>query len=179
MPDQTEQRRGRIPLNSFLSDFRSSLTDHELRERYGLSARNFISLIKSLLERNIISTEDLARRKEMAVKRDLAKESEFLSGLFICPNCSHPHPVRFEVCPACGIQIVESDEQKPQEVSITTSGDHLYVQDGGGDEIEVTVSEDDELPPTELIPAMPEPEKTGSQKSPSLVRSFLSKLKKK
>jgi hypothetical protein len=149
MPDQTQDSRGKVPLKPFLADFRSSLTDHELRQKYELSAAGFVSLIKALLAQNLITTDDLAKRREMAVQRDLAKQSKFLSGLSICPHCNHPSPVPFRRCPACG---AEASEPAPEEESLSalsTSGDHVYLGDEDEDvEVEVIVDEDEETSQT-------------------------------
>jgi hypothetical protein len=169
MSDKTEPPRGKVPLNQFLADFRSKLTDHELREKYELSAKAFISLIKALLAKTIITPADLEKRKVMAVQRDLAKESEFLSGLYICPNCSHPHPQPFERCPACGAK--PGDYMPQQEVldPLSTSGAHFYVDDNRTERVQKRETKgpdtpgsrkpggrrpeekDDDYPPTEEI----------------------------
>ena len=53
-------------------------------QRYGLSARSFVNLVTTLMKKNLITKKDLDKRKEIAVQRDLAKESQFLSSLYIC-----------------------------------------------------------------------------------------------
>jgi hypothetical protein len=177
MPDQIEQQTGKIPLKDFLADFRSDLTDKELREKYNLPARAFVSLIKALLARRLVTPDDLAWRKRMAEQRDMAKESKFLSGLFICPNCSHPHPQPFDRCPACGAN--PSDFQPTWdggESAVPKTGEFIEVE---AEEMELT--EDTEVvEDSEEIEETPEPkpqdEKTSAMKS---VRSFLSKFKKK
>lgn len=150
MSDQTQDTRGKVPLKPFLADFRSTLTDHELRQKYELSARGFVSLIKALLDQNLITTDDLTRRREMAVQRDLAKQSKFLSGLSICRHCNHPSPHPFEKCPACGADAVETDSREESLDEMSTSGNHFYV---GPDmeEIEAEVIEEvvDETPSRE------------------------------
>jgi hypothetical protein len=185
MTDQSDQKRGRVPLKSFLCDFRSPLTDAELREKYSLSVRNFVSLIKALLERNLVTPQDLARRNEMTVQRDLAKESEFLSGLYICPHCSHPHPSPFRTCPACGRETGDAFAAQELLQSIFGSpGDHEVATDG---EI-LSADEPQLLDTSELSGSRPEETEKQSQdkekeKSKSsardAVRSFISKLKKK
>ncbi|MGB6066346.1 MAG: hypothetical protein WBG50_16205 [Desulfomonilaceae bacterium] len=202
MSDLSQDRIGKVPLNNFLADFRSILTDHELRQKYELTARGFVSLIKALLARNLITTDDLAKRREMAVQRDLAKESEFLSGLYICRHCSHPSPHPFKKCPACGADAAESPFQ---EESIDSALNSLGQTNAGmeEEEIEVEVIEDtgdtraEETPRSEKTkkssPAKssrknetPRGEEakdttTGRSKPSALgdIRSFLSKLKKK
>ncbi|MBI4962040.1 MAG: hypothetical protein HY913_02070 [Desulfomonile tiedjei] len=128
MADNTEKPRGKVPIREFLADFRSALTDRELREKYGLSARGFVSLIKALLAQNVISSVDLAKRREMSVQRDLARESQFLAGLYICPNCSHPSPQPFARCPACGAP-PPSTSDGPVTGVITPTENHVFVEE--------------------------------------------------
>jgi len=176
MADTPPETRGKIPLNRFLNDFRSNVPDHDLREKYSLSARGFVNLMKTLLARNIVTPDDLAKRREVAVQRDLAKESQFLSGLFICPNCSHPHPERFEQCPACGLKMADVIPQRESRDPLTTSGSHFYVDD----DIE-ELEESEASPEAELAPAKDDEEKAPKEKSSSLgqIRAFLSKFKKR
>ncbi len=126
MTDGTQPGRGNVPLKSFIKDFRSGLNDHDLREKYGLTARGFVALIKALLAKKVINEEDLKKRREIGVQRDLAKESQFLSGLFLCPYCSHPHPKPFLVCPACGADLAQGNETSPSSNSSISSGAQLY-----------------------------------------------------
>jgi len=137
MSDNSSPERGRVPLKAFLSDFRSAMADQELREKYELSPRAFLSLIKALLDRKVISPRDLEWRKEISVQRDQAKEAAFLANLYICPHCGHPSPLPFAKCPACdsdvrdtlGAQGILTDETE------VTEG-HAYVQDVGVEVIE-------------------------------------------
>lgn len=197
MPDPQQPRTGKIPLKDFLNDFRSTTTDADLKKKYQLSARGFVSLIKALLEKGLITPQDLTRRKEMAVQRDLAKESQFLSGLFLCPNCSHPHPGPFDMCPACGVVLGEAHAAEELLDSVfSTTGSHMIVPETDA----VTVTDAETLGDTQLLPSMQdtqlltpedlkrgeeqeetaEPEKPKKKASPlRSVRSFLSKLKKK
>ncbi len=149
MTDPTQDSPGKVPLKPFLADFRSTLTDHELREKYELSAVGFVSLIKALLAQNLINTGDLAKRRELAVQRDLAKQSKFLSGLSICPNCSHPSPHPFEKCPACGADAPGPASQGESLDNVPNSGDFAYVG-ADGEDVEVEIIEDiDEEPSRE------------------------------
>jgi len=149
MTDPTQDSPGKVPLKPFLADFRSTLTDHELREKYELSAVGFVSLIKALLAQNLITTGDLAKRREIAVQRDLAKQSKFLSGLSICPNCSHPSPHPFEKCPACGADAPGPASQEGSLDNVPNSGDFAYVG-ADGEDVEVEIIEDiDEKPSKE------------------------------
>lgn len=151
MADNIESTRGKVPLNNFLADFRSHLTDQELREKYQLSAKAFVSLIKALLSKNIINPADLEKRKIMAVQRDLAKESEFLSGLFICPNCSHPHPKPFERCPACGADPADFLPRQELVDPLSVSGAHFYIQDDKSERVREPEPDETDFPPTEEL----------------------------
>jgi len=188
MDDHTEKPRRKVPIREFLADFRSSRTDRELREKYNLSARGFVSLIKALLQQNIISSVDLAKRREMSVKRDLARESEFLAGLFICRNCSHPSPHPFERCPACGAEAPPASDHEIPGV-ITPTHNHIFVEESPGSvtqETEVLSEADiEEEKPAEGSPRSvaragkrreEDQEKSSAMGS---LRSFFSKLKKK
>jgi hypothetical protein len=129
MAEQTQEKRAKIPLTRFLADYKSGVPDREVMQTYGLSARNLISLIKTLMEKGILSPEDLTKRKQMTEQIELVKEKQFLKGLFICPKCGHPHPQQFEVCPACEAKL--DDYVAPERVvqDVTTTGGHFYVDD--------------------------------------------------
>jgi hypothetical protein len=184
MAENTEKPRAKVPIREFLSDFRSALTDRELREKYKLSARGFVSLIKALLAQEIISSVDLAKRREMSVKRDLARESEFLAGLYICRNCSHPSPIPFDRCPACGANASSAASREVNSI-ITPTENHVLVEESPGSVTQETevISESDieEETPEESVG---EPYKRGARtedKSSAVgsIRSLFSKLKKK
>lgn len=129
MAEQTQDKRARIPLKRFLADYKSGVPDREVMQKYDLSARSLISLIKTLMEKEILSPEDLAQRKQMTEQMELVKERQFLKGLFICPKCGHPHPQQFEVCPACEARL--EDYAAPERVAedVTTTGGYFYVDD--------------------------------------------------
>jgi len=119
--------RLKIPLKRFLADFRSPLDDRELMQRYGLSARSFVNLITTLMKKNVLSKSDLDKRKEVAAQRDLARETQFLSSLYICAHCSHPSPTPFDKCPACGAELKPPSREEELYPPITTSEGHAYV----------------------------------------------------
>lgn len=185
MSDQGKTKTGKVPLKSFLADLKSPLTDAELRQKYRLSARAFISLIKALLGKNLITAQDLAWRKEMTVQKDLAKESQFLSGLYICQNCSHPHPSPFERCPACGAEPGDSfAAQDLLDPVISSTGTHFLVGDHEAEDEpddQDAVLDDEETPTEQSEQQREAPDHKKNRKSSpmSSVRSLFSKLKKK
>ncbi len=143
MADQQGERRGSVPLKAFLADWKAHMSDHDLREKYKLSAQAFIKLIKALIAKGVITPKDLARRKEMTVQRDLAREAEFIAGLFMCPHCGHPSPQRFEECPACGYVMSEAATRTENLIdSLTTQGGRFHVEEEV-EEIEVETDEEE------------------------------------
>lgn len=167
MAENNQDQRQKIPLKRFLADFRSPLDDRELMQRYGLSARSFVNLVTTLMKKNLLDKGDLDKRKEIAVQRDLARESQFLSSLYICQNCSHPSPTPFKRCPACGSELDPSTTQG--EVS---SEGHAYTsQKSVLEEVEV-----EEI--TETEENGNEPQDTGKPSAISSVRSFFSRKEK-
>jgi hypothetical protein len=129
MADPNQETRAKIPLKRFLADYKAGIPDREVMQKYGLSARSLISLIKTLVEKKVLDADDLTRRKAMTEQVELVKEQKFLQGLFICPNCGHPHPQQFDICPACGAN--PADYGQPEQVveDVTTTGGHFYVED--------------------------------------------------
>ena len=188
MADNTEKPRAKVPIREFLSDFRSALTDRELREKYNLSPRGFVSLIKALLAQEIISSVDLAKRRELSVKRDMARESEFLAGLYICPNCSHPSPRPFDRCPACGAQ-PSQDSDRGISSTLTPTQSHVLVEESPGSVTQETeVISDADIEEEEPAGGKEKSVKQtgkgadeGDEKASAMdsLRSIFSKLKKK
>ncbi len=169
MAENNQDQRRKIPLKRFLADFRSPLDDRELMQRYGLSARSFVNLVTTLMQKNLLDKRDLDKRKEIAVQRDLARESQFLSSLYICPNCSHPSPTPFERCPACGSAPDPATQQEEVYPPITTSEGHAYVPPTRVlEEVEV-----EEITETEQNGH--EPDNTRKPSAINSVRSFLSR----
>jgi hypothetical protein len=167
MAENTQDDRRKIPIKKFLSDFRSPLEDRELMQRYGLSARSFVNLVTTLMKKNLITKKDLDKRKEIAVQMDLAKESQFLSSLYICQNCGHPSPIPFKKCPACG---ADSSAPQPEEAypPITTSEGHAYIPPTVAfDEVEVEEITEE--------PNDPQPNNGGKPSTISTVKSFFSR----
>ncbi len=129
MPGQDDAGRPKIPLKTFLADFKGNVSDQELIRKYGLSAQVFAKLIKTLLAKGIVTTQDLQKRRDAAVQRDLEKESEFLAGLYICPNCGHPNPTPFDVCPACGASVDSFSSSRDAMQSLTTPSGSIKIDD--------------------------------------------------
>jgi hypothetical protein len=177
MADQTQQQ-GKVPLQRFLKDFRSPLSDGELRDKYGLSARGFVSLIKALLARGTINQEDLVRRKETAVQRDLAKEHEFLAQLYICPHCGHPHPTPYDRCPACGADTSDAFGTADAALDpLTSTGRHFYPDSPGAErDADAEPQDRGSAPAAEGETAAAQQDTASPFKT---VRSLISKLTKK
>lgn len=142
---QSQARKTRkVEVKSFIIDFRSEMPDHDIMEKHGLTPRAFVQLVKALIARNILVESDLNVRREKAAQRDAAKQSEFLSGLFLCPHCGHPSPVPFEVCPACEAPVHDPGEDESPEASMTSHGKHIVVASGNDDEDDLYLDDDEE-----------------------------------
>ena len=169
MAENNQDPRLKIPLKRFLADFRSPLDDRELMQRYGLSARSFVNLVTTLMNKNLLTKSDLDQRKEVAVQRDLARETQFLSSLYICPHCNHPSPSPFDKCPACGADSKVASREEEVYPPITTSEGHAYVPPTSVlEEVEV-----EEI--TETEPNNHEPQNPGKPSAINSVRSFFSR----
>ncbi len=183
MAVQNGDPRRTVPLKKFLADYRSLLDDRELMEKYGLSARSFVNLIKALVQKNLITSRDLAKRRELAVQRDLVKESQFLSSLYICPHCSHPSPNPFSVCPACGTDTQVDPAADNISGEIETQGTSIYVSPT--DVVESTETSDRRGAAAKTLnneqdtPSDTMADERDSSSALGSVRSFFSKLKKK
>ncbi|MFH0822556.1 MAG: zinc ribbon domain-containing protein [Pseudomonadota bacterium] len=176
MADQTSSTTGKVPLKAFLSDFKSGIPDHELKDKYSLTAKGFVSIIKALLDKKVIGKEDLATRKRIVEQREAAKESAFLQALFLCPHCGHPHPTKFPVCPACGF--TPDDSLPPEEVlvSLTTHHGHFHVQE------ELEVEDDEDIDDGEMEDegsreeSAPPPIPPPDEESPAKKKSLFARL---
>ncbi len=190
MSENPSHSRGKVPLDRFLNDFKSSLSDQELRDRYALTARGFVALIKTLHARKILTQADFEHRRKMAAQRDHEKESQFLSGLFMCPHCNHPHPQQFDVCPACGLEVYADVSPDAGDV-ITTTGSHFFVEDENQPDLpleaDIALDEQsaDHFPPTELLAVeeeseAPQPSEISEPKKNKAgrLRSLLSYIRK-
>jgi hypothetical protein len=195
MTNQPKDSPGRIPLKPFLEDYRSSMSDREIMAKYSLSAQAFVSLIKTLLAQNAITHQEITGRRAAAEQRELAKESQFLAGLHICPYCGHPHPAPFTTCPACGAEVRTPSHVEDVLRSVTSSsGDHILLQEefpppsqeAEPEEVDVIEVDDaDDTEETEQVeiqavirpesPAPTDPSAAKRRSTVDSVRSFLSK----
>jgi hypothetical protein len=198
MTKQPKDSAGRIPLEPFLADYRSSMSDRELMAKYSLSAQAFVGLIKTLLAQKAITQQDITGRRAAAEQRELAKESEFLAGLYICPYCGHPHPSPFTVCPACGAEVRVPSSVKDVLTSMaSSSGNHIVLQEESPPAAQQETEEDEEADvievddlnesgevevetiPEEAAAPPSEPSPTKKRSAVESVRSFFSKAIKK
>jgi hypothetical protein len=130
------------------------MSDHGLREKYNLTAVSYVRLMQVLLEREVITEKDLEIRREAAVQKDLERQSKFISGLFLCPACSHPSPTRFEVCPACEERVEDYTHEDDMSTTLIDrqvgafedlESDVEMVEDGEGEDEMIKDSEDNRL----------------------------------
>jgi hypothetical protein len=156
MTQDDRQKRSKIPLKAFLTDYKSSMVDAELMEKYGLTVANFISLMKTLTQKGLLTSADRELRKRLIEAKELAKETTFLRSLFLCANCGHPHPKKFDICPACGADQSEFAEGEDETDHISTTGGHFYVPEPRAPEPKVSKEKEAEAsPPRSTQPAAP------------------------
>jgi hypothetical protein len=141
MAEKNQQKRAKIHLKQFLADYKAGVPDREIMHSFGLSARSLVSLIKTLIDKKVLTAGDLTRRKHMTEEQEQVKETQFLKSLFICPNCGHPHPQKFDLCPACGASpddytnepgaagAGQESEEAGSVDDVTTDGGYFYVED--------------------------------------------------
>jgi hypothetical protein len=118
------------------------MSDHGLREKYNLTAVSYVRLIQVLLEREVITEKDLEQRREAAVQKDLERQSKFISGLFLCPACSHPSPTKFDVCPACEERV--DDYTHEDDMSTTLIDRQVGAYEDSESDVEMVEDGDDE-----------------------------------
>ncbi|MEW6348067.1 MAG: hypothetical protein AB1646_03340 [Thermodesulfobacteriota bacterium] len=162
MSDGGKQGR-KISVKEFLLDFRGGKSDADLRDKYGLSAQNFIRLLKELTAKRLVTPDDLETRRTKAIQQAKAKELEFLAGLFICPKCGHPATQAFEICPACEIHVDEYLSGQHALSALSDTGTNFYVEEAENDVIPRPISNEEPEPDlqrdvTPDLDTEPEPE---------------------
>ena len=101
-----------LDIQEFVKDYCLPLSDRDLINKYQISAKELIPLIRKLVIDGFITKEHHQERTRKMKQREAVQEKSFLKSLYHCPLCNHIHPTPFEVCPACGTSI--ADPRKSQ-----------------------------------------------------------------
>ncbi len=159
MSESDTGKQGRkISVKDFLADFREGLSDANLRDKYRLTAQNFVRLLKELASKKLINAEDLEKRRRQSVQQAKAKELEFLAGLYICPKCGHPSTQTFKICPACEIHVDEYLSGQTALTALSETGTNFYVEEAAADDIIPPLESEENLRDTIELPPKLEPE---------------------
>jgi hypothetical protein len=97
----------RLDVELFAKDYCEGVPDRELLSRHGVSAKELIAVVKSLIQEGRITKEQYFDRTRKIQEREAREEKDFLKSLYHCPVCSHIQPVPFQQCPACGHDLQE------------------------------------------------------------------------
>jgi hypothetical protein len=163
MSESDAGKQGRkISVKDFLTDFRAGISDANLRDKYRLTAQNFVRLLKELAAKKLVTARDLEKRREQSVQQAKAKELEFLAGLYICPKCGHPATQPFEICPACEIHVDEYLSGQHALTVLSETGTNFYVEE----------AEDDSITPTESTPYTTAPHTSDREPEPPDFEDF-------
>ncbi|MEW6351026.1 MAG: hypothetical protein AB1646_18365 [Thermodesulfobacteriota bacterium] len=111
----TTERRT-IKVKDFLDDYHCAVGDLELMQKYNLSVRGLDKFVQLLVDRRILSSDEVALRNEKAAfARSHTTNPETEHSAFMCPSCLITWPEMFDVCPNCGIVVQEYMAHPPME----------------------------------------------------------------
>ncbi len=114
VPGNSDRRT--IKVKDFLDDYRSAIGDLDLMTKYGLSIRGLDKFVQLLVDRRILSSDEVALRNEKLLCT-VAEQIAFIDtekpapetdqSAFMCPSCLITWPEMFDVCPNCGVLVQE------------------------------------------------------------------------
>lgn len=103
------QEKRSIKVKDFLADLRSGMDDGYLLTKYHLTPVGLDKFYDMLVERGILSLDELSARNVRQVPPQGWKApSERDESSFICPSCLAAHDTMFDVCPCCGVSFQET-----------------------------------------------------------------------
>jgi len=103
----TQEKRS-IKVKEFLADLRSGMDDGYLLTKYRLTPVGLDKFYAMLVERGILSRDELSGRDVREVAPE-GRKAPFDSDKpsFICPACLTAHDTMFDICPCCGVSFQE------------------------------------------------------------------------
>lgn len=116
---QNTQEKRTIKVKEFLDDFRSGMADQELQEKYHLSQLGLEKFYGMLMDRGILSPQELQDnyRGQESFEKD-AEEVVTSESSFICPQCLASHKTMFDICPSCGVSFQAMINEQRAEKAI-------------------------------------------------------------
>jgi hypothetical protein len=122
-----------IKAAELLKDIQAGLKDHDIMDKYRLSAKGFRSIIDQLLKAKLISQPEMDSRivaneetvdllgimRKLGLDNTAAKKEPQIP--LECIACGAPQTVEFEECPVCGVNIKEYKVKKAYKERIAAS----------------------------------------------------------
>lgn len=139
-------------IDGFVQDFCSGVKDRDLLEKYNITAKEMIKMVKKLINEGTLTKEQYFERSRKIEELEAKQERDFLKSLYQCPVCGHLHPTPFIRCPACGADVSEGRDARAQVKGGPTR--NIPIEEPGDRPAE---EEPEEEPPAEES-AVPEPE---------------------
>lgn len=99
----------------FVKDYCGGVKDRDLLVRHKLGAKELVGIVKKLINEGVISKEAYFDRSRKIEEREARQEKDFLKSLYHCPVCSHIQPAPFSVCPSCGTNIDEYQQEETEQ----------------------------------------------------------------
>ena len=135
--------RRTIKVRDFLDDYRTEVGDLELMTKYSLSIRGLEKFVQLLVDRKILSVDEVDLRNEKLACAEPEKSTpDTEHSAYMCPSCLITWPEMFDVCPNCGVLVqeymaaqavpaetaVDADDHSP-DTDISQASDHFHGED--------------------------------------------------
>jgi hypothetical protein len=107
----------KITAREVMKDLRAGVIDHDLMDKYQLSAQGLQSVFAKLVKAGVITQSELDDRVP-------ASERTVDLGLFICPACGNIQGREFTQCPRCDFIVPDKSKlirREPKDLKRTTS----------------------------------------------------------
>lgn len=104
----------KLDIDAFVQDFCAGVKDRDLLQKYDMTAKEMIKVVKRLINEGSLTKEQYFARTRKIEEREAQQEREFLKSLYQCPVCGHLHPTPFIRCPACGADVSEGRDARTQ-----------------------------------------------------------------
>ncbi len=160
----------KVDIDAFVLDFCSGVKDRDLLEKYDISAKEMVKIVKQLINEGSLTKEQYFERTRKIEEMETKQEREFLKSLYQCPVCGHLHPTPFIRCPACGAEVSEV----PESLSVPKGG----ASASGAADQPADSAEEEDLPEEAPEEDAPEPIPDRADAEPDKRRSHLKPVPK-
>jgi eukaryotic-like serine/threonine-protein kinase len=130
----------KVDIEEFVADYCGGVKDRDLLAKHHLNPKELIATVKKFISQGVITKEQYFARNRLVEETEIHDEKQFLKSLYHCPVCSHMDPRPFNLCPACGTEITESQttgihqDKQWQAPAVSAKGrvQESFVSDSGG-----------------------------------------------